>query len=289
MKKKNCFKIVKLGIIAFVSGILLSCSETSDIKFQNLTLNWVDDNNIHVEEMLAGEIAETKIEHVSYIGPISQQVLIRDTNRYIFLFVKGYGKLVADTSSFDIVPETIAIPMQYKSVTINVPAGDTLHYLLFTKKLSLDDLEVQESFPEENKYDIFFTKFEDCEPYTEKIKSPNTISRTVLPKDIVPRVSLGTVEAPGPDKVGAHKHPMLDQLFLGLSDNDITVHADDKSVDFKGLSLLHIPIGSSHWVSVDEGKRMYYMWMDFFLTKEGEVWLNTHKKMDDYKKESEDK
>jgi hypothetical protein len=70
---------------------------------------------------------------------------------------------------------------------------------------------------------------------------------------------------------------MLDQLFLGLAGNDILVHADDKTAELKEYSLLHIPIGSSHWATVKEGKKMYYMWMDFFLTKEGQEWLKTHK------------
>jgi hypothetical protein len=152
--------------------------------------------------------------------------------------------------------------------------------------LSGQDMEDLSGFPAENRVGLFYTRFVDCEPYTEKIKSPNTVSRTVLPQDIVPRVSLGTVEAPGPDAVGAHEHPMLDQLFLGLTGNDVTVHADKSSASFTAFELLHIPIGSSHWVSVDEGKKMYYMWMDFFLTREGQEWLKTHKPVssdkDDY-------
>jgi hypothetical protein len=28
---------------------------------------------------------------------------------------------------------------------------------------------------------------------------------------------------------------------------------------------------------VEENKKMYYMWMDFFLTREGQEWLKTHK------------
>lgn len=280
MVRVNSIKLVSSRLLLIlVSIILISCSNTPEIKVQNLTLKWEKGKKVFIEEMLPGEIAGTKIEHISYVGPISQQVIIPDANTSTFLFVKGNGQMHADTSLYHIVPETIAIPMTYKQVTIDVQEGDTLHYLLFTKKLFPQDLKDLETFPEENKYDIFFTKFEDCEPYTEKIKSPNTISRTVLPQDIVPRVSLGTVEAPGPDAVGAHEHAMLDQLFLGLADNDIMVYADDKSVRFKGLSLLHIPIGSSHWVTVDGGKKMYYMWMDFFLTKEGQEWLNTHKSM----------
>jgi quercetin dioxygenase-like cupin family protein len=126
---------------------------------------------------------------------------------------------------------------------------------------------------------MYFTSFEDCEAYTEKIKSPNTVSRTVLPKDYIPRVAMGTVQTKGPDAVGAHEHPMLDQLFLGLAGSKVTVFADDETTEFNEFELLHIPIGSSHGVSVKANETMYYLWMDFFLTKHGEEWLKTHKKI----------
>ncbi len=262
---------------------LTACSDSPDIVMQDLQLVFPNGKQILTEELLPGEIADTKIEHVAYAGPVSQDLTFSSENANMLLFIKGKGTLSTDTLSFNIVPETIAIPMAYNQVTIEVAAGDTIHFVQFTKLMSAQDRKDLESFPAENKYGIYFTRFADCEPYTEKIKSPNTISRTVLPKDIVPRVSLGTVEAPGPDAVGAHEHPMLDQLFLGLDNNDIIVHADDKSVHFKGLSLLHIPIGSSHWVTVDENKKMYYMWMDFFISSEGQEWLKTHQTLDDYK------
>ncbi|WP_430935630.1 hypothetical protein [Saccharicrinis sp. 156] len=230
------------------------------------------------EELLIGEIADTKIEHVAYVGPTEQTITLTDKNVTMFLFIKGNGTLHADSMTYGLVPESIAIPFdEISNLQFEVPAGEELHFVRFTKKLSDQDIEDMNNFPEENKYNLFFTRFADCESYTEKIKSPNTISRTVLPADIVPRVALGTVEAPGPDEVGAHKHAMLDQLFLGLTDNDIVVHADGASAQLKEYALLHIPIGSSHWVSVEENKKMYYMWMDFFLTKEGQEWLKTHK------------
>lgn len=124
---------------------------------------------------------------------------------------------------------------------------------------------------------IYFRKFTDCEPYKEAIKSPKTTSRTVLPAQYIPRVAMGTVDTTGPDEVGAHRHPMLDQLFLALATNDAIVTADEAQARFTEFSLLHIPLGSLHGVKVESGKKLYYMWMDFFTTKEGEEWLKTHK------------
>ena len=280
--KKSLYFCLMLG---FIISLSISCSKSPDIVVQTMTMQMPDGEKVFTEELLPGEIAETKIEHIAYIGSTLQNLKLSGENANMFIFLKGTGTLTADTSSFNLVPESIAIPMTYKNIKIEVQEGEELHFVRFTKKLSEQDIEDLKKFPVENKYDIFFTRFEDCEPYTEKIKSPNTVSRTVLPEDIIPRVALGTVEAPGPDEVGAHEHPMLDQLFLGLTDNDIVVHADNKSAHFKAYSLLHIPIGSSHWVTVEENKKMYYMWMDFFLTKEGQEWLKTHKPISTDKKD----
>ena len=274
-----------LFALGFIVAFSISCEKSPEIVFQDMQMQIPAGQNVFTEELLQGEIAETKIEHIAYSGPTIQTIQLSDGNVNMFIFMKGNGTLKADTNSYNLVPESIAIPMAFKSVSIEVQEGEELHFLQFTKKLSEQDIEDLKGFPAENKYAMYFTKFSDCEPYTEKIKSPNTISRTVLPADIIPRVSLGTVEAPGPDEVGAHEHAMLDQLFLGLTDNDVVVHADDKSAEFKAYSLLHIPIGSSHWVTVGENKKMYYLWMDFFLTKEGQEWLKTHKPVSTSKKD----
>ncbi|MBF4985871.1 cupin domain-containing protein, partial [Nonlabens mediterrranea] len=142
--------------------------------------------------------------------------------------------------------------------------------------LTDQDFKDLKEFPKENTQQVYYAKFTDCKSYTEPIKSPNTVSRTILPNQYIPRIAMGTVQTTGPDRVGAHEHPMLEQLFLGLSDNNCTVYADDAQVDFPEYSVLHIPLGSSHSVSVEKDEVMYYVWMDFFRDKKGEEWLKTH-------------
>lgn len=281
IKHKTCHSLRRskgIGMYLILAIVAMSCSNAPEIVVQNLQMQIPSGENTYIEELLKDEIAETKIEHIGYLGPLEKTIKLAEGHVTMFLFVSGKGAIYADSITRSLVPESIAIPMNNISeVKFEVLGGEELHFLQFTKKLSPQDLEDLERFPQENKYDLFFTRFVDTEPYTEKIKSPNTISRTVLPADIVPRVALGTVAAKGPDEVGAHEHPMLDQLFLGLTDNDIIVHADGASVELKAYSLLHIPLGSSHGVTVEENKKMNYMWMDFFLTREGQEWLKTHK------------
>ncbi len=256
----------------------ISPSNSAEIMVENLQMQIPPDRQTFTEALLVGEIADLKIEHKAFLGPIKETITLLPGHTTLLLLVSGKGRLSAGSIVQSLTPDSIVVPIaDIPTVQIEVERGKELHFLQFTKKLSTQDLKDLTQFPKENRQKLYATRFEDCEPYTEKIKSPNTISRTVLPANIIPRVSLGTVEAIGPDKVGAHKHPMLEQLFLGLTDNDVMVYADQVSTKFKQYSLLHIPLGSTHWVEVAENKKMNYMWMDFFLTKEGEEWLKTHK------------
>ncbi|MEM7260203.1 MAG: cupin domain-containing protein, partial [Pseudomonadota bacterium] len=151
-----------------------------------------------------------------------------------------------------------------------------LHFLKISCRQTAQDLEELKKLPVENTQKVYHAKFSDCQPYTEAIKSPNTVSRTILSNQYIPRVAMGTVKTTGPDSVAPHSHPMLEQLFLGLSENNCIVYADDNDTRFSPYSVLHIPLGSRHSVAVEEHKVMYYVWMDFFLDKKGEEWLETH-------------
>ncbi len=274
MKNEFSLLIASVTLLFFVSPILGEEPETleiGEIRIQMLNMELPPNSKTYSEVLLPGEITDIEVIHSILSGPHSHTESLSDKCDNIFLFIKGNGSIHTDEQIYIINSESIAVPTPFKSIEIHVNDGDTLHYLNIRKIRSQQDTEDLQTFPLENRNKMYFTSFNDCKAYTEKIKSVNTVSRTVLPKEYVPRVAMGTVEAKGPDQVGAHEHPMLDQLFLGLSGNDVIVQADDKSIQFPEFSLLHIPIGSSHGVRVDEGKYMYYQWMDFFLNKEGEA------------------
>lgn len=231
---------------------------------------------IYSRSIMEGEVNGIDVEHVAITNQNEISDSSKDGHRTIYLFVKGSGDVTADKTKYEIVPETIFLPNAIDNIRITPANGDSLHYLKISCKLSAQDcLDLQE-LPIQKTQSVYCAKFADCESYSEAIKSPDTISRTILSNEYIPRVAMGTVKAKGPDKVAAHEHPMLEQLFLGLSENSSTVYADDAQVDFPEYSLLHIPLGSSHSISVEKDKIMYYVWMDFFLDKKGEEWLKTH-------------
>lgn len=273
---------IKIAYLLFTLVLLTNLRvNAQEIPIEYLTMQLPPGAQQYTKNLLENEIKGIQIEHVALTGETSKKEMLQKGYKAVYLFMKGLGKASAGGKEYAVVPESILLPNAVRRITIQSGTGDTLHYLRISVKLTEQDIHDLEDFPEENTRNTYFARFIDCEAYTEAIKSPTTVSRTVLPNAYIPRVAMGTVETAGPDKVAPHEHPMLEQLFLGLSGNQVIVHADDKQVDFPAYSVLHIPLGSSHWVEAGEGEKMYYMWMDFFMDRKGEEWLKTHEKIDE--------
>jgi quercetin dioxygenase-like cupin family protein len=229
-----------------------------------------------VREVLRGEVEGVETHVVSIAGPARHQEPGSTEHEVVWLFLRGKGLLTAKDMVFDVSEATIARAPLGWAWEVQVAEGEALHALRVRKRLHAADRAELGKFPENNA-GPYVRKFRECPPYEESIKSRKTVSRTLLPENYVPRVAMGTVETSGPDEVAPHRHPMLEQLFVGLEHNDITVVADGAKASLTPFSILHIPLGSNHGVEVAAGKKLHYVWMDFFLTKEGQDWLQMHK------------
>ena len=178
----------------------------------------------------------------------------RPLNRgQVFLFIRGIGEARSggEVFSFGEIAALCVPGIVPMEITATAEPVEYLEILL--------DLEGHETASSP-----YFRLYSQCQPYAEAIKSPKTISRTIVPAGTIPRFCMGSVETMGPDMVGAHSHPMLEQLFFGLPANACVVIADGVEADFGEGMVLHIPLASSHGVRVDEGRRLHYVWMDFF-------------------------
>ena len=90
----------------------------------------------------------------------------------------------------------------------------------------------------------------------------------MIPHEIIPRFTIGSVESYGYDLVRPHAHPMLDQFFFSFPENDMEVIIDDEKYNMKGNVIMHIPLGYNHGVEVTGDRHMHYMWIDFMPDKE---------------------
>lgn len=265
-----------LGCWLLIGGSSVPLCGAAKIPLEALPVAKASPSGVSVQPLMVGQVAEVLVDLVTVGGNGSHVEPARPDEAVVWLLVAGKGSLRANDRVYPVEGETIARAPQGWSWRITADSGSTLQLVRVRRKLTTVDFEELRKFPEFQKEPLV-KAFRDCTPYGEAIKSPKTVSRTLLPENYVPRMAMGTVETTGPDAVGSHRHAMLEQLFLGLKGNEITVTADDEKAELGELTILHIPLGSFHGAQVKDGKKLHYVWMDFFADKAGQEWLKMHK------------
>ncbi len=233
-----------------------------------------------IDKVMANEIDEVYPEYISVKGPYIIKTSATIEYYDVLLSMGGKASLkVGDT--LHIMKDNYIVKIPFNTAyELKVEPGDEFYCLLIRKEL--DEKDLVEIEKEKNKHkSLYFKAFTECPVYTEEIKSPKTLNRMILPERIVPRFCIGTVETIGPDEVGAHEHPMLEQLFLGLPGCKSTVRADDATIVMTENMILHIPFGSMHSVKVEEWDKLSYIWLDFFKTIEGQDYISEQHQMDE--------
>ncbi|MBR5308288.1 MAG: hypothetical protein IKU43_05920 [Clostridia bacterium] len=182
---------------------------------------------------------------------------------HILILIEGNTKFETDGKGFDFDGRTTFVPAPDKELVISA-------------KTDVQILEIQwdEAPGDEEDLKEYKTEFPVVVPYQESIqyidpnKSEKTISRMMIPHEVLPRFTIGSVESYGYDLVRPHAHPMLDQFFFSFPENDMEVIIDDEKINMKGNIIMHIPLGSNHGVEVTGDRHMHYMWIDFMPDKE---------------------
>ncbi len=216
------------------------------------------------KSVLQGEIDGIDTYYLELFKDDPYLIKPRQNSVSLYLITHGKGIITQGVRQFEVNGLNLFVPSIMEEASVLADTGD---FGMLEIVIRLTSAEYQSLKQKQNKLP-YFVDYKQCRQYKEAIKSEKTISRMILPEDIIPRFCMGSVETCGPDTVGAHSHPMLEQLFYGLKSNDCIVKADGIKTAFKENILLHIPLGSRHGVDVEEGKILNYVWMDLFRSEE---------------------
>jgi hypothetical protein len=296
MIKKNVMNhhaaVWRMNIAVFaviLISLLASCKEkpvihTESIGFENLDNN--PEGFISRKNILQGEVPQVSPEYISGKGSFKIDEPASTQHYDVLLSLKGNARIEIDGKSYPVGAFYIARIPYNKAYSIHVGKDTTFYCMRFRESLDDADRAVIAKDMEQHSQ-VYIKAIDDCPKYTESIKSAKTVNRMLLPEGMVPRFCMGTVTTEGPDKVGTHIHPMLDQFFMGLDSCECNVYADGAEAVLKENMLLHIPLASNHSSSVDAGKKLNYLWMDFFKTLEGQKYMNEqHQMVDTVKKQN---
>lgn len=246
------------------------------INSEKCTLNKTESKNaFYRKAILPGEIEGINTCFYKLRKEEKLEILPDDGNMKIYIFLDGKGKVQQKHKYFSFDEITLFVPTVKNQFIISSVDQD-LFYLEIILTLLHEDIDHLNKHRQDSKLP-YFIAYKDAKQYTESIKSAKTINRMLLPDDIVPRLCIGSVETTGPDRIATHSHPMLEQLFLGLAENNCVVEADNAQATFMDYDLLHIPLGSNHGVTVEKGKKLKYIWIDIFNSQEDMAYIkNTH-------------
>ena len=125
----------------------------------------------------------------------------------------------------------------------------------------------------------YFINYADAHTYKEDCKSEKTVSRMLLEPRIVPNLAVGSVETYDKDRVEAHQHPDVEQMFFGFSENDMHLLINDELFYMGGNTLVHIPLASSHGVEVADGGCAHYVWIDYIINEKGLEYMDSAHEM----------
>jgi len=261
-----------------------------EIRTQKISFNSEtgEPSSILFDSVLPGEVHELATDAISISGHCSYVQAGREDVYDVLLVMSGKAVFSSAENLVEAVEEQIIRAPYGNKYRIEVKAGDEFRCLRVRRTLTAEDIEAIRQNADMHS-SLYAKKYTDCPAYTEAIKSPKTLNRMLLPEGYVPRLCMGTVETTGPDSVGVHDHPMLDQLFLGLKNCRCTCNADGAEALLLENNLLHIPLGSKHSASVKQDELLSYLWMDMFLTSEGQSYMSEQHKMVGQEKEADGK
>lgn len=252
--------------------------KSEHIKLSNLTRE--SNGYFSISPVLPNEVKGVTLELFSIKGEYKFDVRSNPSIYDTYFILKGEADILLGSEKCSFQENFIVRPAYNKDYRIKVGLKQEVHFFRIGVYITEEDIHyINEN--SDNHSSIFMSAIADCPVYREVIKSDKTQNRMVLPEGLVPRFCMGSVETEGPDEVGEHKHPMLDQLFFGLENCDCSCVADENEEVLIENMLLHIPLGREHSVSVKGGNKLSYLWLDFFLSLEGQKYMSEQHQMED--------
>jgi len=179
----------------------------------------------------------------------------------IFFFTKGKGYVGTEDFAFNFDEEAVFVPLFDKKNFYFYAVTDIEYVELQISLMPEDIAEMKE-------YRMTLPRFRllsMCDRYEEGFKDPRIVSHNVIIQSRLARVSVGTVEGPGPDKVGTHSHPNQIQWFYALSGAKFTLHADVDSKVMEDGDWAFIPVNVAHSLETAKGDTLRYMWFEIIV------------------------
>lgn len=222
------------------------------------------------KKLFDGEIKGTRVFHMSLKK--GETFVSQGETHYlkVFFLVEGAVTFSSENTEHTFDERACYVPrpgLDARLVCLEDAALMELHWYLTEEDLAFVDAS-STAYP-------FVQKYLECSQYHEDVKSDKSISRSIVEHHEMPRFAMGSNQSYGPDQVGIHAHPLLDQYFFSFPENKVDLLIDGERVPFGGNAMIHIPLGSHHGVDIPADGQMHYIWIDFLIDPAAVAFLDT--------------
>lgn len=180
----------------------------------------------------------------------------------MFFFISGNGYVAAKTQCWQINEQALFVP-EFDKEDFFIQAGDTdLHFLHITGDLNDYDRQTMGNWciklPR-------FRTYSQCVEYTEGFSGDagsNVKSRLLIEGRGCGRWSMGWNDGVGPNFIGQHIHPFLEQWYYVLPDGSFTYIAGGDEVKMEAGDLSYTQKNTSHGSKSEPGQKINYIWLE---------------------------
>lgn len=222
------------------------------------------ENGLSRQPMLPEANAEAKIfDCVLKAGHTWQPPLYsRNEKLQIFFFKQGAGYLTTQTQCWQIDRQCIFVP-DFAAQAVTITAGEEdLCFYHITARLNDYDRATMDNFciklPR-------FRTYDDCVEYTEGFTGDagsNIRSHLLIEGRACGRWSMGWNDGVGPNFIGQHIHPFLEQWYIVLPDGSFTYLADGQEVPLGPGDMSYTHENTYHGSSSQPGQKINYIWLE---------------------------
>lgn len=180
----------------------------------------------------------------------------------IFVFTAGCGMVQSGSQLFAIDEQSVFIP-DFDREELVITAGDADLEMIHivgpmndTDRRQMD--HCQYVLPR-------FVRFSEAIQYTERFTQESGAKvkqHSIIAGRHLGRYTMGWVIGQGPDFVGQHTHPSLEQWYFMLQGADFTYDAGNTQIDVKEGDVSFTPHGTSHGSTCREDGFINYLWFE---------------------------
>jgi hypothetical protein len=187
----------------------------------------------------------------------------------VFIFGKGKGYVAGTDGGFKI-----------DGLSFYAPDFMNSEYYIY----AIEDLEFIMCVADMNDYDRlraedcrvhtpFFRTIEQCYAYDQNCKTEGTCSKSVLFGDCgrLGKLTIGVVHGSGSSDGGTIEkgHGEVHQWNYCVGDSDFILTVEDEKINQKSGDWSFVPAGLDHSLCAEEGKELYYVWVELYTGEKG--------------------